>query len=278
MARYEAIGEFDEDGDRIADAVQDEADTIVFEANDDHGRLADAAATRIPRRADRPAGVLTLGATGAMAGGQFGTAMGAVQAATYADRHVHVYVLEGRPRLDGARVAVWELAQAGIPHTLVTDAAAGWLLQGGTIDVVLVGAEGIALNGDVANDVGSYPVAALAVRHNVPLIVCAPLAAVDPAAPDGNALVNDERPRREVVELAKSPLTLADTAVMNPAVDITPAGLVTAFATEEGLIEGSFGRELQAALERRAARHPSFAAGSPPIAEAGATGPAGSGT
>ena len=256
MARYQAIGEFDDDGDRIAAAIQDEADAIVSEANDDHGRLAEAAATRIPRRDDGPVRILTLGSTGAMAGGQFGTAFGAIQAVTYADRDVHVHVLEGRPNLDGARVTIWELAQAGIPHTLITDAAAGWLLQGGRIDVVLVGAEAIALNGDLANDAGTYPVAALAGRHGIPFIVCAPLATVDPAAPDGRALVNDERPRDEVVELAKMALTLADTPAANPAVDITPADLVTAIATEEGVIEGPFGRELQAALARRAARLP----------------------
>jgi len=256
MARYEAFGELEEDGHAIADAMQAEADAIVLEATDDHGRLANAAAVRVARRSDRPAGILTLGATGAMGGGQFGTALGAIQAATYAERAVHVYVLEGRPGLNGARVAAWELAQAGIAHTLVPDAAAGWLLQGGLVDLVLVGAEAVALNGDVANDTGTYPVAALAGRHGVPVIVCAPLTAVDPAAADGRALVQHAGPREAVVELSGTSLALADTPALNPIVDITPAGLVTAFATEEGLLEGSLGRELEAALARRAIRLP----------------------
>jgi len=254
MARCEAIGEFDEDGDRIADAMQDEANAIVFEANDDHGRIADAAATRIPRRTDRPTGILTLGSTGAMAGGQFGTAQGAIQVAVSAGLDVHVYVLEGRPTLDGARVTTWELAQAGIPHTLLPDAAAGAVLQDGLIDVVLVGAEAIAHNGDLANDAGTYPVAALAGRHGVPVIVCAPLAALDRSAPDGRWLAKAERPQREVVELTGLPVALSETPALNPVVDVTPAGLVTAYATEEGLLEGSFAQQFEAALQRRARR------------------------
>jgi methylthioribose-1-phosphate isomerase len=261
MARCEAIGEFDEDGDAIADAMQQEADAIVFEANDDHGRLAEAAATRIPRRTDRATGVLTLGSTGAMGGGQFGTALGAIQAATYAERDVHVFVLEGRPTLDGARVVVWELAQAGIPHTLIADAAVGSLLQSGRIDVVLVGAEAIALNGDVANDVGTYPVAALAGRHGVPFVVCAPLATLDPAAADGRALVAADGPARDVLEMGKAALTLPETQALNPVVDITPAGLVTAFATEEGLLEPSFPAAFERALANRALRLPRSLAG-----------------
>ncbi len=261
MARYRAIGELDEDGDRIADAMQAEADAILFEANDDHGRIADAAVVRIPRRTGRPATVLTLGSTGAMAGGQFGTAMGAVQAAVYAERDVHVYVLEGRPMLDGARIAVWELEQAGIAHTVVPDAAAGWLLQSGRIDVVLVGAEAIARNGDIANDAGTYPVAAIAGRHGVPVIVCAPLAAVDMEAADGRALATGERAAADLISWNRQPLTLANTPALSPIVDVTPAGLVAAIATEEGLLEASFEASIAAALERRARRLPSSLAG-----------------
>ncbi len=256
MARYVEIGEFSEDGDRVADAMQDEADAIIFESNDDHGRIADAAATRIPRLIDRRPGILLIGATGAMAGGQSGTAFGAVQAAHNSERALHVYVLEGRPLLNAGRLTIWELAQAGIPHTLLPDAAAGWLLQSGRVDVVLVGAEAIAQNGDVANDAGTYPVAVLAARHGIPVVVCAPLAAVDLAAPDGAALETAMRPGRDILELSKVPLTLLDTAAFNPLLDVTPADLVAAWATEEGLVEGEFADGLQAALERRARRLP----------------------
>jgi methylthioribose-1-phosphate isomerase len=266
MARYRAIGELDEDGERIADAMQAEADAILFEAAEDHGRSADAAAVRIPRRLDRPAGVLTLGVTGAMGGGQFGAAMGAIQAAVYAERDVHVFVLEGRPTLAGARVATWEFAQAGIAHTLLPDAAAGSLLQSGRVDLVLVGAEAIARNGDVANDAGTYPVAAVAGRHGVPVIVCAPLAAIDPEAADGRSLVTGERLAAEVTSWAREPLTLMATPVLAPILDVTPAGLITAFATEEGLIEGGFAAGLAAAQASRARRLPGSLAGATVIA------------
>ena len=256
MARYDEIEQSSEDGDAVADAMQDEADAIVFESNDDHGRIADAAASRIPELRDRRPGVLLIGATGAMAGGQSGTALAAVMAATYAERSLHVYVLEGRPLLNAGRVTIWELAQAAIPHTLLPDAAAGWLLQSGRVDVVLVGAEAIAQNGDVANDTGTYPVATLAARHGIPVVVCAPLAAVDLSAPNGAALETQMRPGREILELSKVPLTLLDTPAFNPLLDVTPADLVAAWATEEGLIEGVFAEGLQGALHRRAQRLP----------------------
>jgi methylthioribose-1-phosphate isomerase len=256
MARYLEIGEFNEDGDGSADAMLEEANAIVFEANDDHGRIADAAAVRIPRRAGRPAGVLTIGSTGAMSGGQFGTALGAVQAATYTGIDVHVHVAESRPYLDGARIAAWELAQAGIPCTVLADVAIGSLLQSGRIDVVLVGAATIARNGDVANDVGTYPLAALAGRHGVPVIVCAPLAAMDPEIADGRGLATADGQPAEILQFLDARVAPRDTPVFNPLVDITPAGLVTAWATEEGLLEGTFASAFEAALARRLERLP----------------------
>jgi methylthioribose-1-phosphate isomerase len=141
---------------------------------------------------------------------------------------------------------------------------------------VLVGAEAIAQNGDVANDAGTYPVAALAARHDVPVIVCAPLAAVDPAAATGAALETAMRPGREILELSKVPLTLLDTPAFNPVVDITPADLVSAWATEEGLIEGAFAEGLRAALERRSRRLPGSLASRPRSDALAAAAPAGS--
>ena len=236
MARYEAIGDLDEDGDRIADAIQAESDAIIYEALDDHSRIAGAAADQLSRPEGRPLGILTLGSTGAMGSGQFGTALGAIQSAVYRGHEVHVYVLEGRPWLDGARVASWELAQAQIPHTLVADSAAGWLLASGRVDVVLVGAERIARNGDVANDVGTYPVAVLASRHGVPFIVCSPLAAVDSAAADGSTFPLEERPADDLIRIGGIAVAPGGTPVLNPVADTTPAALITGIATEEGFL------------------------------------------
>ncbi len=172
MAAYEAVGDLSEDGDAIADAMRAEADTIVFETTEDHGRLAltglDALeALGFPE--DRPLRILTHCNTGPLACGQYGTALGVVQAAHHGGRAVHVWVDETRPYLQGARLTAWELAQAGVPHTLIPDVAAGHLMATGEVDVVLVGADRIAANGDTANKVGTYTLAVLAAppRHPV---------------------------------------------------------------------------------------------------------------
>ena len=179
MARYEEIGELSEDGEAIAAALREEADAIVFEATTDHGRLAEFGLAALPVPVDRPLRILTHCNTGPLACGQFGTALGVVQAAHHAGREVEVWVDETRPYLQGSRLTAWELEQAGVPHTLIPDVAAGSLMRAGEVDVVLVGADRIAANGDTANKVGTYPLAVLAARHGIPFYVCAPLSSVD---------------------------------------------------------------------------------------------------
>ena len=141
---------------------------------------------------DRPVRILTHCNTGPLACGQFGTALGIVQAAHHAERPVHVWVDETRPYLQGARLTTWELAQAGVPHTLIPDVAAGHLMSRGEVDVVLVGADRVAANGDTANKVGTYPLAVLAARHGIPFYVCAPTSLGRPR--DGRRL-GDRRSR-----------------------------------------------------------------------------------
>ena len=140
--------------------------------------------------------ILTHCNTGPLACGQFGTALGVVQAAHHAERPIHVWVDETRPYLQGARLTAWELAQAGVPHTLIPDVAAGHLMARGEVDVVLVGADRVAANGDTANKVGTYTLAVLAARHGIPFYVCAPTSSVDLATPDGAAIPIEERKRR----------------------------------------------------------------------------------
>jgi methylthioribose-1-phosphate isomerase len=254
MARYEAIGELSTEGDAIADAMRAEAEAIVFEATEDHGRLAELGLAELPEVVDRPLRLLTHCNTGPLACGQYGTALGIVQAAHHRGREVHVYVDETRPYLQGARLTAWELGQAGVPYTLVADSAAGWLLSRGLVDAILVGADRVAANGDTANKVGTYALAVLASRHDVPFIVCAPTSSVDLATPDGSAIPIEERSAREVLEVAGQRIAPPDATALNPGFDVTPGELISAIVTEEGVLRAPFGPSLEAAVTSRARR------------------------
>jgi len=282
LARYSAIGETTEDGDAVAAALHDEAMAIVAEATEDHGRLAEAGLAILPRPEGRALQVLTHCNTGPLAAGQYGTALGVVQAAHHAERQIHVWVDETRPYLQGARLTTWELGQAGVPHTLIPDMAAGAVMARGDVDVVLVGADRIAANGDTANKIGTYTLAVLAARHGIPFIFCAPLSSVDLEAPDGSAIPIEDRSGDEVSSFRGVAVAPAGTAVHNPAFDVTPADLITAIVTEEGVLLPPFGPALAAAVARRTTRrratHPPNTEGrsdvalGEPVATAGGTG------
>jgi methylthioribose-1-phosphate isomerase len=254
MAAYNEVGDLSEDGDAIADAFRTEADTIVFETTDDHGRLAAFGLEALEFPEDRPLRLLTHCNTGPLACGQFGTALGVVQAAHHAGRDIHVWVDETRPYLQGARLTTWELAQAGVPNTLIADVAAGHLMARGEVDVVVVGADRIAANGDVANKVGTYTLAVLAARHGIPFYVAAPISTVDLGTPDGEAIPIEERKAIEVLYVRGARIAPPDTEVRNPSFDVTPAELVTGIATEEGMIRAPYDTGLAAAVARREAR------------------------
>ena len=263
MAAYEAVGDLSDDGDAIADAIRAEVDTIVFETTDDHGRLATFGLEALPFPEDRPLRILTHCNTGPLACGQFGTALGIVQAAHHAGRDLHVWVDETRPYLQGARLTTWELAQAGVPHALIADTAAGHLMARGEVDVVIVGADRIAANGDTANKVGTYTLAVLAARHGIPFLVAAPISTVDLDTPDGSAIPIEERKADEVLLVRGVRIAPADTDVRNPAFDVTPADLITGIVTEEGIVRAPFEDGLAAAVarrERRRAESPGFRA------------------
>ncbi|MFL5779385.1 MAG: S-methyl-5-thioribose-1-phosphate isomerase [Chloroflexota bacterium] len=277
MARYEAVGDLSDDGDAIADAIRAEVDAIVFEATDDHGRLAQVGFEALPDVGDRPLRVLTHCNTGPLACGQFGTALGVVQVAHHAGREVHVWVDETRPYLQGARLTAWELAQAGVPHTLIADSAAGFLMSRGEVDVILVGADRVAANGDTANKLGTYPLAVLAARHGIPFYVCAPLNSVDLETPDGDAIPIEERAAEEVSTIRGVAIAPPGTPVRNPAFDVTPAELVGAIVTDEGVVRAPFDAGLAAAVERSRARRASAATLTRPVvtpaSPVGASGP-----
>ncbi len=253
MARYHGIGDLSEDGAGIAAAMYDEAMAIVAEATEDHGRLAEAGRAILPA-SDGPLQVLTHCNTGPLACGQFGTALGIVQAAHAAGRPLHVWVDETRPYLQGARLTAWELRQAGVPHTLIADMVAGPLMARGEVDIVLVGADRIAANGDTANKIGTYTLAVLAARHGIPFVVCAPLSSVDLETPDREAIQIEERPAAEVTEVRGVRLAPPDTVVRNPAFDVTPAELISTIVTDEGALRAPFGPALREAMDHRRAR------------------------
>jgi methylthioribose-1-phosphate isomerase len=254
LARYEEIGRLSKEGGLIAEAMWDEAMAIVAEATDDHGRLADAGQSILPATEGRPLRVLTHCNTGPLACGQFGTALGIVQAAHANERPLHVWVDETRPYLQGARLTAWELKQAGVDHTLIPDMAAGPLMAQGQVDVILVGADRIAANGDTANKLGTYTLAVLAARHGVPFVVCAPLSSVDLATADGAGIPIEDRAGVEVTELRGVRIAPEGTEVRNPAFDVTPAELITAIVTEEGALRPPYPEALRAAMDRRDAR------------------------
>jgi methylthioribose-1-phosphate isomerase len=254
MARYEEIGELSEDGDAIADAMRAETDAIVTEATTDHGRLASFGLEVLPNPEDRPVRILTHCNTGPLACGQFGTALGVVQAAHHAQRPIHVWVDETRPYLQGARLTAWELAQAGVPHTLIPDVAAGHLMAQGEVDAILVGADRVAANGDTANKVGTYALAVLAARHGIPFLVCAPTSSVDLAISDGSAIVIEERRAEEVTEIRGVRIAPPGTQVRNPAFDVTPADLISGIVTEEGVLRWPYEPGLRDATDRSRAR------------------------
>jgi methylthioribose-1-phosphate isomerase len=166
--------------------------------------------------------------TGALATGGYGTAGGVLSAAWERGRLAEVWIDETRPVLQGARLTAWELRRAGIPFKVIADSAAGGLMARGQVDRVVVGADRIAANGDVANKVGTYPLAVLAARHGVPFYVAAPVSTLDPGTPRGDAIPIEERDPAEIGSGLEA---------FNPAFDVTPAELVTAVFTEAGVLE-----------------------------------------
>jgi methylthioribose-1-phosphate isomerase len=184
---------------------------------------------------DEGARVMTHCNAGSLACVGYGTAVGVIRAAHEGGKAPSVWVPETRPVLQGARLTAWELDRIGIPHRLVADVAAASLMASGEVDCIVVGADRIAANGDVANKVGTYGLAVLANHHRIPFYVAAPTSTFDPDTPDGASIPIEQRSPNEVLEIAGVPIAPKDTEVDNPAFDITPSELVTAYITEQGI-------------------------------------------
>src|SRR5512138_778037 len=195
--------------------------------------------------------ILTHCNAGALATAGYGTALGVVRAAFEAGKGVAVFADETRPFLQGARLTAWELQRDGIPVTLLTDGMAGWLMSRGEIACVVVGADRIAANGDVANKIGTYALAVLAAHHRLPFYVAAPWSTVDLATPTGASIPIEERGGDEVLALAGQRIAPAGVPARYPAFDVTPAPLVTAIVTERGIVRAPHGEGLRALAARR---------------------------
>jgi methylthioribose-1-phosphate isomerase len=190
-------------------------------------------------------GVLTHCNAGALATAGYGTALGVIRAAVEQGKRIHVYADETRPFLQGARLTAWELMKDGIPTTVISDNMAGAMMKQGKIGAIVVGADRIAANGDVANKIGTYTVAVLAKENGIPFYVAAPLSTVDMACPDGSKIPIEQRNPMEVSHIAGKQMVPDGVSIENPAFDVTPAKYVSAIVTERGIARAPYDESLR---------------------------------
>lgn len=218
-------------------------ETLVAEANaiaDDDRRMnrliGEHGNTIIPEKAN----ILTHCNTGTLATVEYGTALGIIRAAHDSGKRIHVFAGETRPVLQGARLTAWELLQDKIPHTLITDSMAGYLMQQGNVDMVIVGADRIAANGDTANKIGTYSLAVLAFVHEIPFYVAAPTTTIDLKISSGEEITVEEREGKEVRMFMGVRVVPEEIQVYNPAFDITPAKYISGIITEKGIVSSPY--------------------------------------
>ena len=223
--------------------VLEEAHAILREDLAMCHAIGDHGAPLIPARGR----VLTHCNAGGLATAGYGTALAPIRTAFSQGRPIHVWVDETRPFLQGARLTAWELHQAGIPLTLITDNMAGFMMQRGEVDCIIVGADRIAANGDVANKIGTYSLAVLAKAHNIPFYVAAPFSTIDLAMASGDLIPIEERSSAEVTHLGGQRIAPEGVTAAHPAFDVTPNALITALITEGGVIYPPFAVGLRAA-------------------------------
>src|SRR5258706_5683068 len=193
--------------------------------------------------------ILTHCNAGALATAGYGTALGVVRGAIEQGKRVAVFADETRPFLQGARLTAWELMRDGIDTTIITDNMSAALMGQGRVDLVVVGADRIAANGDTANKIGTYGVAVLAREHNIPFYVAAPLSTIDLRTPDGSHIPIEERSAREVTHVGGSQMAPAGALVWNPAFDVTPHRFIAGIITERGIFRAPYSESLKRAFE-----------------------------
>ena len=194
--------------------------------------------------------ILTHCNAGALATAGYGTALGVIRAAVEAGKKIEVFADETRPFLQGARLTAWELARDNIPVTVITDNMAGYFMKKGRIDGIIVGADRIAANGDVANKIGTYSVAVLAKEHGIPFWVAAPLSTIDLQMPDGEGIKIEQRNPEEVRTIGSTVITPDNVPVAHPAFDVTPARYVHAIITDQGVARPPYGESIRELFQK----------------------------
>lgn len=193
---------------------------------------------------NKKANILTHCNTGSLATSQYGTALSVIYHAHESGKKIHVWVDETRPLLQGARLTAWELLRVGIPMNLVVDSAAGMLMHTGKVDIVIVGTDRVAANGDVANKIGTYSLAVLAKENNIPFYVAAPLSSIDMKVESGDQIPIEERDTKEITNVGNVDIAPAKVKSFNPSFDITPARYITGFITEKGIIKPDYKKSI----------------------------------
>ncbi len=226
----------DYEGRDLAGRLKVEADLIFEEDRENNLRMGDQAQSLFTK----PSNILTHCNTGGLATGGFGTALGIIRAVHHAGNLKKVWVDETRPYLQGARLTAWECMKDDIPSTLITDNMAGYFMQKGEVDAVIVGTDRVAANGDVANKIGTYSLAVLCKFHNIPFYVAAPVSTIDPNTPTGKEIVIEQRSSEEVTHVSGKSIAPEGVKVSHPAFDVTPGNLVTAIITEDGIFTSPY--------------------------------------
>jgi methylthioribose-1-phosphate isomerase len=246
---FAAAAKAGESVDQIKDRLDREADAIHDEDVASCRAMGAFGAAIVPDEAR----ILTHCNAGALATAGYGTALGVIRGAVEQGKRVTVLADETRPFLQGARLTAWELVRDGISTTVITDNMAGAIMRMGQIDLVVVGADRIAANGDTANKIGTYTVAVLAREHNIPFYVAAPLSTIDLETPDGEHIPIEERNAREVTHVGGNQMTPAGALVRNPAFDVTPHHFIAGIITERGIFRPPYTESLARAFAERVA-------------------------
>jgi methylthioribose-1-phosphate isomerase len=228
-------------GEQIKHELIEEAKRMHAEDIAANQAMGNYGATLMPNAG----GVLTHCNAGALATAGYGTALGVIRAAVEKGKKIHVYADETRPFLQGARLTAWELMKDGIPTTVISDNMAGAMMKQGKIGAIVVGADRIAANGDVANKIGTYTVAVLAKENGIPFYVAAPISTVDLACPDGSKIPIEQRSPREVTHIAGKQMVPEGVSIENPAFDVTPSKYVSAIVTERGIARAPYEESLR---------------------------------
>lgn len=218
-------------------ALRKEADAIIAEEIDRSEKVASFGNALVPEKAT----ILTHCNTGSLAVPGLGTALGIIRAAHRSGKGISVYADETRPRLQGARLTAWELMEEGIPVTLIADSVAATLIRDGKIDLVIVGADRIATNGDTANKIGTFMLSVVSKHYGVPFYVAAPISTIDFGCPGGDRIVIEERGPEEVTHIEGIQVAPQGVRVYNPAFDVTPAENISGIVTEQGVLYPPFG-------------------------------------